>query len=150
VSARKQHAYEVGLRIARVKELRAQLALAAAVEREIAAQKSVDAVENARHAVLAANAACVVDGQAMNLPRYELLTLLDAALAQRQQSAQQELDEASGKKAQTALENVSAKRHRECVGEHLDEARLVWAQMQAARLLEDGVELWLGHREEQT
>lgn len=146
MSTRKQHAYAVALRMARVKELRAQIALAAAVEQEMAARKQVDAIESARSAVLSANAACIGDGQSVDLPRYELLAVLDAALAQRWQQASQALDEAGRQRAGKAVENVTAKRHRERVDEHLRDARLAWAHTQAARQLEDGVELWLGHR----
>jgi hypothetical protein len=149
MTSRKQHAYEVALRMAQVKELRAQVALASAVDEEAAAKEQVDAVEAARRSVLAASSTCVADGQLMDLARYELLTRLDSALTHRLQLASEVLDQASLQRAEKASDNVKAKRHRERVGEHLDDVRLAWVHAQAAKAQEDGIELWLESREEQ-
>jgi hypothetical protein len=148
MSSRKQHAYEVALRMAQVKELRAQVALAGAVDKETAAKEQVNTVEKARSAVLQASSACVADGQSMDLARYELLTRLDSALAHRLHLADQALDQAAQERAEKASENVMAKRHRETVSEHLDDVRLAWVHAQAAKAQEDGIELWLESREE--
>jgi hypothetical protein len=148
MSSRKQHAYEVALRMAQVKELRAQVALASAVDKEMVAKEQVETVEAARRSVLHASTACVADGQPMDLARYELLTRLDSALAHRLQLAGEALDQAALERAEKASENVMAKRHRETVGEHLDDVRLAWVHAQAAKAQEDGIELWLGSREE--
>lgn len=148
MTSRKQHAYEVLLRMARVKELRAQVALAVAVDGETLAQKRVDDVEEARHAVMTANSKCVDGRRPMDLARYELLTRLDAALSHKLHSAQQELEQASQQRTEKASENVLAKRYRERVDEHLDDVRLAYAQGQAAKAQEEGVELWLESRGE--
>jgi hypothetical protein len=149
MTSRKQHAYEVALRMAQVKELRAQVALASAVDEEAAAKEQVEAVETARRSVLVASSTCVADGQPMDLARYELLTRLDSALTHRLQLASEVLDQASQQRAEKASDNVKAKRHRERVGEHLDDVRLAWVHVQAAKAQEDGIELWLETREEQ-
>lgn len=148
MSSRKQHAYEVALRMAQVKELRAQVALAGAVDKETAAKEQVEIVEAARRSVLKASSDCVADGQPMDLARYELLTRLDSALAHRLQRAEGGLDEATQQRAEKASENVMAKRHRETVGEHLDDVRVAWLHAQAAKAQEDGIELWLESRGE--
>jgi hypothetical protein len=145
---RKQHAYEVALRMAQVKELRAQVALASAVDEEAVAKKQVDIVEVARSSVLDASHACVMDGQKMDLARYELLTRLDSALTQQLQLAGEVLDRAAEQRAERASENVAAKRHRENVDEHLEDLRLAWVLAQATRAQEDGIELWLESRGE--
>jgi hypothetical protein len=145
---RKQHAYEVALRMAQVKELRAQVALASAVDEEAVAKKQVDIVEVARSSVLDASHACVMDGQKMDLARYELLTRLDSALTQQLQLAGEVLDRAAEQRAERASENVAAKRHRENVDEHLEGLRLAWVLAQATRAQEDGIELWLESRGE--
>jgi hypothetical protein len=150
MTSRKQHAYEVALRMAQVKELRAQVALASAVDKESAAKEQVDTVEAARRSVLKASGTCVADGQTMNLARYELLTRLDSALALRLQWANEVLDQASRQRAEKASDNVKAKRHRERVGEHLEDVRVAWMHVQAAKAQEDGVELWLESRGEGT
>jgi hypothetical protein len=149
MTSRKQHAYEVALRMAQVKELRAQVALASAVDEEAAAKEQVEVVETARRSVLVASSACVADGQPMDLARYELLTRLDSALTHRLHVASEALDQASLQRAEKASDNVKAKRHRERVGEHLDDVRLAWVHAQAAKAQEDGIELWLETREEQ-
>jgi uncharacterized protein YicC (UPF0701 family) len=145
---RKQHAYEVALRMAQVKELRAQVALAIAVDKEADAKKQVEIVEAARRSVLEASHARAMDGQKMDLARYELLTRLDSALAQRLQLAGASLDQAVQQRAEKASENVMAKRHRESVGEHLDDLRMALLHVKAAKAQEDGIELWLENREE--
>lgn len=146
--SRKQHAYEILLRMARVKELRAQVALAGAVDKETVAQEHVDGVEEARQAVMTANGKCISGEQSMDLARYELLTRLDAALSDKLHVARQELEQVSLQRAEKASENVMAKRYRERVDEHLDDVRLAWGQEQAAKAQEEGVELWLESRGE--
>jgi hypothetical protein len=148
MTSRKQHAYEVALRMAQVKELHAQVALAGAVDKEATAKEQVDAVEAARRSVFKASHACITDGQPMDLGRYDMLTRLDAALAHRLQLSGEVLEQAAQERAEKASENVMAKRHRETVGEHLDDARLTWMREQAAKAQEDGIELWLESREE--
>jgi hypothetical protein len=134
--------------MARVKELRADAALAEAVGEEAVCKTQVDAVEAARTAVISANSACVASGQPMDMARYELLTMLDASLFGRLQVAIEEHDAAANRRTQRASENVTAKRYRERVGEHVDHTRKVIAHEHAAKAQEDAVELWLESREE--
>jgi hypothetical protein len=147
MNARKRRAYAVALRMARVKELRAQVALAGAMDKEAAAQEQVSAVEVMLESVATASMACAASGQEMDLARYELLTRLDAALALRLQLANDALDVAAQQRVEKASENVVAKRHRELVGEHLDRVQLAWVRGHAAKAQEDGIELWLESRE---
>lgn len=150
MSIRKQRAYVVALRMARVKELCAQVALAEAVDQEVAAQQRVDEVEAARQKVTDANNARMANGQQIDLARYEFLTRLDAALSHRLTLANKVLEQASQQRAEKASENVLAKRRRERVGEHLDDIRLALANEHAAKAQQDGIEIWLESREEGT
>lgn len=149
MSARKPHAYEVALRMAKVKELRAQMALAESVERETAAKQQVQTVETAQQQVSLAAQACVAGERTIDLARYELLTQLASALTQNLQRAQGELEQAEQQRVEKASANVLAKRHREGVHERLDEVRLALAHARAAKAMEEGVELWLESRGEQ-
>lgn len=149
MSVRKQHAYEVALRMARVKELRAQMALAESVDQERTARQRVETVEAAREKVALAAQACAAHAQRIDLARYELLTQLSAVLTDNLQRASDECEQAALQRAEKASENVSAKRHRERVHEHLDGVRLALAHAHAAKALEEGVELWLETRVEE-
>ena len=146
MSKRKQHAYEVALRIAQVKELRAQMALASAVDKETAARRQVETIDAARREVSLASHACVADGRSVDMARYELLSQLSSALADTLHLANSELEQASGQRVEKASENVLAKRHRERVDEHLDSVRLSLIHARAAKTQEEGVELWLESR----
>jgi predicted RNase H-like HicB family nuclease len=149
MSVRKQHAYEVALRMARVKELRAQMALAESVDKEEAARKQVETVESARAKVSRAAQACVDDNRPIDLARYELLTQLSSALTDNLQVASHKLEQASLERSEKASDNVLAKRHREHVHEHLDDVRVALAHTRAAKALEEGIELWLESRAEE-
>lgn len=146
MSKRKQHAYEVALRMARVKELRAQMALAGAVDKEVAARQHVETIEAARQQVSLASQVCVADGRSVDMARYELLSQLSSALAGTLHVANAELEQASEQRIDKASENVLAKRHRERVDEHLDGVRLSLMHARAAKAQEEGVELWLESR----
>lgn len=146
MSKRKQHAYEVALRMAKVKELRAQTALAEAVDKEDAARRQVETIEAATQKVLAASQACLAGAAQVDLARYELLSHLSSALVDTLQHASGEFEQASNTRIEKASENVLAKRHRERVHEHLDDVRLVMAQGRSAKAQEEGIELWLESR----
>jgi multidrug resistance efflux pump len=143
MSTRKRHAYEVALRMAQVKELRAQMALADAVDKENAAKCKVATAESARDQVFLASQGCIADGRNVDLARYELLSHLSFALTDSLQRASGELEQAADRRMEKASENVLAKRHRERVGEHLDDERLALAHGRAAKAQEEGIELWL-------
>ena len=143
MSQRKQRAYEVALRMARVKELRAQVALAGAVDKEEAAKQHVETVEAARSQVSLASEACVAGGQHVDMARYELLTQLSSALGQTLQRANGELEQASNQRTEKASENVLAKRYREQINDHLDDVRNTLMHARTAKAMEEGVELWL-------
>jgi hypothetical protein len=148
MNSRKLHAYEVLLRMARVKELRADAALAEAVGAEAVCKTQVDALQAARTAVIVANSICVASGQRMDMARYELLTMLDASLSDMLQVTVKEHDAASSRRVERASENVAAQRYRERVGEHLDHTRTAIAHDHAVKAQEDAVELWLESRGE--
>jgi hypothetical protein len=148
MSVRKQHAYEVALRMARVKELRAQMALAESVDKEEAARQQMKTAETAREKVSLAAHACIASERHVDLARYELLTQLSSALTDNLQLANSKLEQAALQRVEKASENVLAKRHRERVHEHLDEVRLALAHTRAAKAQEDGIELWLESTEE--
>lgn len=149
MSTRKQHAYEVALRMARVKELRAQMALAESVDNEAAARQRMAAAEAAQEKVSLAAQACAANTQRIDLARYELLTQLSSALTDNVRLASDECAQASLQRAEKAAENVLAKRQRERVHQHLDSVRLASAHARAAKALEEGVELWLESRPEE-
>jgi hypothetical protein len=148
MSKRKQHAYEVALRMAKVKEMRAQMALAEAVDKEDAARRQMETIEAATQKVLLASQACLAGIGRVDLARYELLSHLSSALADTLQHASGEFEQASGERIGKASENVLAKRHRERVHEHLDDVRLVMAHGRTAKAQEEGIELWLESRGE--
>ncbi|GLQ86479.1 hypothetical protein [Dyella flagellata] len=148
MSERKQHAYEVALRMAQVKELRAQVALAESVEKERAAQQQAQSIADAREKVSLAAQSCVAGERYIDLARYELLTQLSSVLTSNLQLANQEVEQASQRRAEKAAQNVTAKRHRERVHEHLDDVRLALSHARASKALEEGVELWLESRGE--
>jgi hypothetical protein len=148
MNPRKLQAYKVLLRMAKVDELRAQAALATAVEEEAAAQRKVDTVEQARQAVSMANGACIAADGRMDLARYELVSRLDAALAERLRAATGERDDAATQRMQRASENVGAKRYRENVGERMEDIRDTLMRDRISKTQEDAIELWLESRAE--
>lgn len=145
----RQRAYATLLRIARVKEVRADVALVHASGIEQERRHGVEEVVLAREAVASASQACTHDGKHMDLARYEVLTLLDVALADRHEMAFRRLDEATRERMERASENVLAKRYRERVGEQLEHVNLALMRIRLARTREEAVELWVGHQEEQ-
>ncbi|GAB2576475.1 hypothetical protein ISP15_17530 [Dyella jejuensis] len=149
MSKRKQHAYQVALRMAQAKEVRAQLALASAVKQEAAAQEHVGLVEAMCQSVSQATHSCVAGTHAMDMARYELLTQLSAVLSDQLRHANDILDEGSCQRREKASENVLAKRHRELIGEHLDHLCLAMTYARVAKAQEESVELWLECRGEQ-
>lgn len=148
MSVRKQHAYEVALRMAQVKELRAQVALAESVEKERAAQHQAQTVADAQEKVSLAIKSSVAGEGSIDLARYDLLSQLSSALNRDLQLARHEVEQAAQHRSEKAAQNVMAKRHRERVHEHLHDVRLALAHARAAKALEEGVELWLDSRGE--
>jgi len=142
----RQQAYATLLRIARVKEVRADVALVHASGIEQERRRSVDEVMIAREAVASASQACTNDGKHMDLARYEVLALLDVALADKHEVASRCLDEATRERIERASENVLAKRYRERVGEQLENVNLALMRMRLARTREEAIELWVGHQ----
>jgi len=145
---RKKRAYATLLRMAKVKEVRADVALAKASAVETEQRRRVDHVSAARKAVATASEACTSEGVRLDLGRYEMLALLDMALADKHAAASQCLDEASQVRKERATENVLAKRYRERVGEKLDDVRSTLVRERLAKAQEEMVELWIGHAEE--
>lgn len=143
----KKRAYTTLLRMARVKEVRADVALAWASVAEAEQRHRVDRVLDARNAVAIASQACIGDGVRLDLGRYEMLALLDMALADKHAAESQRLDEASRMRKERASENVQAKRYRERVGEKLVDVGSALMHTRLAKTQEEMVELWIDHKE---
>jgi len=144
---RKKRAYTTLLRMARVKEVRADVVLAQASAAEAEQRRRVDRVRDAQVAVAMASQACVGDGVRLDLGRYEMLALLDIALADKHEAESKRLDEASRTRMERASENLQAKRYRERVGEKLDDVGLALMHTRLAKTQEEMVELWIDHKE---
>lgn len=150
MSLRRKHAYEVAARMARVKELRVQVALAETVRREEEARKKVTTIEVAYKEALNATGDCLAAKRLLDLARYELLAQLNAALCDKLQAAADTLAQVEDDRSAKASENVLAKRYRENMEERLDDIRHALVHARDATLLEEGVELWLQSRGERS
>lgn len=147
MTQQKLRAYEVLLRMAQVREIRATAALARAASEEKARRGMVSEVTDARDAVAQANARCI-NGESVDLARYEMLSLLDVALAERLNVASDQLDEATRLRSDRANDSLLAKRYRERVDEQCDVVSLGLAHERMAKGQEEAVELWVESRKE--
>ncbi|MHB1059451.1 MAG: hypothetical protein ACYC0F_16380 [Rhodanobacter sp.] len=138
------HAYEVLLRVAKVRETRASLALAEASAQARACRMRCDEVGEARAVVASASRMNAVDESRLDLARYEMLSDLDALLAQKLQAASDELAGADQLCLERARASVSAKRYREQVDGRAMEASEALERKQSASQQEDAFECWLG------
>jgi hypothetical protein len=141
------HAYEVLLRVAKVREVRASCALAEASAEARVSRARRDEVGAAHAAVTAAGRGMAEGRPDLDLARYELLSNLDALLAMKLQKAGEELDSADALCQERALAAVKAKRYREQADAHVLEAREILERKQLAGLQEEAVECWLGSGE---
>jgi len=136
-------AYEVLLRIARVRELRAGVALGIAARTEAARRQEVDGLTEARNAVSLAAHACAVEAVRLDVARYALLSEMGTALTTKLTYAQVHLDDAQLERLARANENVIATRRVDKVADRLHTQRGADAYRLAAKRQEESVELWV-------
>ena len=144
---RKLRAYDVVRRLARVREMRAAASLSMAIQEERMKTLRLDEASAACDAVAVAAHACVESGVSVDIPRYVTLLMLDESLTAKQQDAASELASAAQAREVCATSSWLAKRYRERVGEHVKETRQMMYRDRAARLQEEGVELWMHGKE---
>jgi hypothetical protein len=140
------HAYEVLLRVARVRELRASSVWAEASAEVLACQGRRDENDAARVAVAVASRVGRADDEGLDLARYELLSKLDAFLAEKEQIVAGELDTATQACLESANASVRAKRYREQVDGKVAETAEALEQQRTVVQQELAIENWLGSR----
>ncbi|MFC5743552.1 hypothetical protein [Dyella tabacisoli] len=143
---RKLRSHEVMLRMARVRELRASMALSKAHKDEREQKAVVNEVTVTRDAVTAASVACLSRDLPVNMGRYATLAVLEDALAVKWRLASDELISLSKAREASANQSLMAKRYRDHVSTCTDETRRVLEQARSARQLDDGIEVWLGNK----
>lgn len=137
------HAYEVLLRVAKVREVRSSSALAEASAEARACGVRHDEAGAAHAAVAAAGRGMAAGQSNLDLARYELLSNLDALLAMKLEAARAELDAANALCRERALAAVKARRYREQADAQVRETRGALERKQLAGLQEEAVECWL-------
>lgn len=137
------HAYEALLRVARVREIRASVALAEASTERQAHRAHCEEITAARDGVTAASRASSTDDSILDMARYEMLSHLDAVLARELQVASHELTFAERACRERAATAVVAKRYREQMDEHVRETADAIDHERAAGRQEEAIELWL-------
>lgn len=146
MTQRRLHAYQVLLRVAQVREIRASLALVEASTEERAHRTHHDEIAIARDAVTAASRVSATDSSSLDLARYEMLSNLDATLAQQLHSASQALASAEKARQERANASIVAKRYRERMDEHVKETSNTMEQTRSASRQDEAIELWLEGR----
>ncbi|MES2311599.1 MAG: hypothetical protein V4566_04810 [Pseudomonadota bacterium] len=141
------HACEVLLRVAQVREIRASIALAEASTEKQSRRSHCDGITAARDAVTAASRASAVDTSHLDMARYEMLSNLDATLAQRLHAASHALTSAEEACQERAAASVVAKRYREQMDERVRESTNTIEQKRSAGTQEEAIELWLEGKE---
>jgi len=136
-------AYQVMLRLAKVREVHASLALAEASSEELVRRTRCTEVAAARDTVAAASRADASDRSSIDIARYELLSDMDATLAQRLQVASHELSLAEKLSQECASASVIARRYREKMDGRVKEAVAAIEDKRSADRQEEDVELWL-------
>ena len=137
------HAYEVLLRVAQVREIRASVALAEASAEKQSRRTHCEEIAAARDAVTVASRASVADTSNLDMARYEMLSNLDAMLAQRLHTASHALTAAEEACQERAAASVVAKRYREQMDERVTETGNAMEQKHSAERQEEAIELWL-------
>ena len=143
MKSKRLHAYQVMLRVARVKEIRASMVLAEATTAENRQRIQHDYIVDAREAVVAASRRQRAHQGDLDLDRYEMLTRLSEALDDRLNDAKSALSAAGELSRERAVASVTATRHRENIAEHVDVACQTLEQERSANAREDAIELWL-------
>lgn len=136
------HACEVLLRVARVREIRASVALAEAATEKRSCKTHCDGITAARDAITAARRASAADTSNLDMARYEILSNLDATLAQRLHTASHALASAEDVCHERAAASVLAKRYREQMDERVRESGNAIEQKRSAGRQEEAIELW--------
>jgi ribonuclease HII len=136
------HAYEVLLRVAQVREIRASVALVEASAEKHSCQTVCNEITAARDVVSAASRASAVDTLNLDIARYEMLSNLDVVLAQKLHTASHALISAEDICQERATASVVAKRYREQMGERVKETGNVMEQKRSAGRQEEAIELW--------
>ena len=147
MTERRLHAYEVLLRMAQVREIRASVALAKAADEERERRSHRDGVGAACEAVTLASRRCVEDSSSVDMARYEMLAILGASLSDRLENASQEHLCALQVREESATANVMAKRYRERVGESVTDVGQAMYRERSAKRQDEAIELWLESKE---
>lgn len=138
------HAYEVLLRVAKVREVHASLALADASAEARTCRAHCDEVVAAQAAVSGANRRNAADESSLDIARYEMLSNLDALLVEKQHVASDELAFAEQARQERALAAVTARRYREQIDARVMETSWALEGTQFASQQEEAIECWLG------
>lgn len=146
MSSRKQHAYEVLLRMARVKELQADAALVEASGALEQCREQVNEAMSTWEIVQSAWSSCAESGREIDIARYQLLGDLGQVMSAQWDAANEKLEDASLRCKEVALQSVTAKRYRERVGEHVTTEKESRMQAITAKVQEESVELWTAFR----
>lgn len=137
-------------RMAKVRESLAAAELAKAAGEERECRDAHQRVQEQRDAVARAGHDDQIEGRKLDLARLEMLSMLDAALGERQERAADALAEAERVRGDCAQANWQAKRYRERVDEQLRDTRQELHAERTAKAQEESIELWAEHREGST
>jgi len=143
LNSKRLHAYQVMRRVARVKEIRASMALAEAMAAQDRQRVQHDGLIEARHAVAAAGHRHRMNQGDLDMARYEILAQLGEAIDERLGEARSMLSAAEELSRSCAAATVAATRHRENVDEHVDVACQSLEQEHSSNARDDAIELWL-------
>lgn len=141
------HACEVLLRVARVREICASLALAEASTEKRSRRTHCEEITAARDAVTAASRASASAMSNLDMARCEMLSNLDATLALRLHTASDALASAEEACQERAAASVVAKRYREKMDERVKESGEAIEQTRSAGEQQEAIELWLEGKE---
>lgn len=139
------HAYEVLSRVGRVREVRASHALVEASAHEQERRTHHAEVVVARDVVTSASRFNAADSSSLDMARYEVLSALDAMLAEKLHVAADALASAQTECQERAAATVAAKRYRERMDEQIKEIEDAIDQKRSAGRQEEAIELWIGH-----
>ncbi|HEX7814755.1 hypothetical protein [Dyella sp.] len=145
---RRLRSYRALLRLARVRESLAAEELAKAAREEREKREAHEQVQAQRAAVAEAGHSQSANANALDLGRLQMLSMLDAALYEREQLSGQQLAVAQTRRHACAQANAQASRYRERVDERLVQASAAVRHEHAAKLGEESLALWIQARGE--
>jgi hypothetical protein len=140
------HAYEVLSRVARVREVRASHALAEASAHEQERRTCHAEIAAACDVVTAASRLNTADSSSLDMARYDMLSALDAMLAEKLHTASEALTSAQKECQDRAAATVVAKRYREQMEEQVKQISDAIDQKCSAGMQEEAIELWVGNK----